>query len=204
MELLRDGISWKAVIGTIVFLGFAPGLAMRLMVFAWPPRHSRRRELLAELSSIEYCKRPFWVLEQLENALIDGFGARYQSRRKRKQSESLASETEPWQLRPVASFPGVVGDARLIAERVRELAVLWASGEEYFTRDDGEDACIATSDWRELCEYVERLESNGFRDLSQYMRCRGRHSWWINIDFAGLEGSILRQSQAVPCAPETG
>ncbi|MDR2565920.1 MAG: hypothetical protein LBC97_07650 [Bifidobacteriaceae bacterium] len=74
---LAQPILWANLgFGCLVF-GFAPGVALRVILVAFPKTHPRRTELLAELRAVPYWKRPLWVSEQMEVALCEGLPARW-------------------------------------------------------------------------------------------------------------------------------
>jgi len=54
--------AWPAFLAALVVFGFAPGIALRLIVLAFHRDDPRRRELLAELYAVPRLERPFWVL----------------------------------------------------------------------------------------------------------------------------------------------
>ncbi len=56
----------------LVIFGFAPGLALSLILRLLPRDDPRRRELHAELYAVPRWERPFWVAEQFEVALRQG------------------------------------------------------------------------------------------------------------------------------------
>lgn len=75
-EILAGLTSWQAlVIGLLVF-GLAPGILLRAIVLLYRSDDPARREVLAELRAVPRWERPFWVAEQLEAALFEGFVAR--------------------------------------------------------------------------------------------------------------------------------
>ena len=69
-------ISWPTFVAALIVFGFAPRAVLRLIVLAFHRDDPRRDELLAELHAVPRLERPFWVLEQLEVALVDGLGQR--------------------------------------------------------------------------------------------------------------------------------
>jgi hypothetical protein len=60
----------------LLVFGFAPGLLLRLIVLAFPKDDPRRAELRGEMYHVPRFERPFWVMEQLEEALVEGLGQR--------------------------------------------------------------------------------------------------------------------------------
>jgi Uncharacterized protein conserved in bacteria (DUF2314) len=60
----------------LVVFGFAPAFLLRLIVLAFPKDDPRRAELRGELYHVPRFERPFWVMEQLEEALVEGLGQR--------------------------------------------------------------------------------------------------------------------------------
>jgi Uncharacterized protein conserved in bacteria (DUF2314) len=69
-------VSWPMLVLALFVFGFAPGLALRLIVLAFPRDDPRRAELRGELYHVPRWERPFWVMEQLEVALVEGIGQR--------------------------------------------------------------------------------------------------------------------------------
>lgn len=80
-DLVVSVARWPFFLLLLAIFGIAPGLFLRLLGHAWPRSHPRRAELRAELHAVPYLLRPFWVAEQLETAIFDGFGARLRERR---------------------------------------------------------------------------------------------------------------------------
>jgi hypothetical protein len=76
MTLLFQLVSWPMFGIALVVFGFAPGALLRLIVLAFPRDDPRRDELLGELYAVPRFERPFWVVEQLEVALVEGLGQR--------------------------------------------------------------------------------------------------------------------------------
>jgi hypothetical protein len=70
--VLQHILSWPALLIALLAFGFAPGIALRIIVLAFKRSDPRRQELLAELYNIPRHDRPFWVAEQLEVALSEG------------------------------------------------------------------------------------------------------------------------------------
>jgi hypothetical protein len=75
-EFLSAIVSWKTLLVALLVFGFAPGLALRLIVLAFHRDDPRRREMLGELHGVARWERPFWVFEQLEVALFEGIWER--------------------------------------------------------------------------------------------------------------------------------
>ncbi len=76
MSLLLQFVSWPMFGIALLVFGFAPGVLLRLIVLALPKDDPRRHELLGELYAVPRFERPFWVVEQLEVALVEGLGGR--------------------------------------------------------------------------------------------------------------------------------
>lgn len=76
-EFLDAVVAWPSLLLVIVVFGFAPGFCLRLIVLAFPSADPRRTELIAELYAVPRIERPFWVAEQLEVALFEGFPHRW-------------------------------------------------------------------------------------------------------------------------------
>lgn len=68
--------TWPMLVLALIVFGFAPGLVLRLIVFAFHKDDPRRHELRGELYHVPRFERPFWVMEQLEVALVEGLGQR--------------------------------------------------------------------------------------------------------------------------------
>lgn len=71
-----DIVSWPMLVLALVVFGFAPGFVLRLIVLAYPKGDPRRHELRGEMYHVPRFERPFWVMEQLELALIEGVAQR--------------------------------------------------------------------------------------------------------------------------------
>lgn len=80
-ELLAAVLDWRLLLLGLLVFGFAPGLALRLIVLFYPSGHVRRRELYAELQAVPFIERPLFVAQQLETGLFDGLGQRVSARR---------------------------------------------------------------------------------------------------------------------------
>jgi hypothetical protein len=76
-DLVLHLLSWPALAVALLVFGFAPGALLRVIALAFPKDDPRRRELRGELYSVPRIERPFWVVEQLEVALIEGLGQRF-------------------------------------------------------------------------------------------------------------------------------
>ena len=75
-SLILHVLSWPTFVIALLVWGFAPGALLRLIVLAFHRDDPRRHELLAELYAVPRIERPFWVVEQLEVALVEGMGQR--------------------------------------------------------------------------------------------------------------------------------
>lgn len=76
---------WWNLLWVLIAFGFAPGLALQLMVRIYPTGHPRRDELLAEYAAIEKRReRPMWVAENLFTVLFDGLPERRRATRERR------------------------------------------------------------------------------------------------------------------------
>ena len=93
MSVFTTEVALQTFALALLVFGFAPGLALRMLLRAWPKGHARRRELHAEFRAIDYHKRPLWVFEQLETALFDGLPARVRHRRQRAARLEQASNS---------------------------------------------------------------------------------------------------------------
>jgi hypothetical protein len=72
MPSLVFQISWPTLGIVLLIFGLAPGVALRLIVLAFPRDDPRRRELLGDLYRVPWFERPFWVAGKLEVALFEG------------------------------------------------------------------------------------------------------------------------------------
>ncbi len=75
-SLIFHVLSWPTIVIALLVWGFAPGALLRVIVLAFHRDDPRRHELLGELHAIPRIERPFWVVEQLEVALVEGLGQR--------------------------------------------------------------------------------------------------------------------------------
>jgi DNA-binding transcriptional MerR regulator len=92
---------WPLLLGLVLF-GLLPGASLRLIVRIYPKGHPRRRELVAELYTIDYQKQLFFVAQNLELALSEGLPARWKSRRGRNEDIAGADALMP----PAAGYRG--------------------------------------------------------------------------------------------------
>lgn len=86
-ELAAHLVSWQALggfFGVVVVFGFFPGFILRWIVKLYPPRHARRRQLLADMYELPLRKRWFFVAEQFETVLFEGLPDRLRSSRHRE------------------------------------------------------------------------------------------------------------------------
>lgn len=74
--MIEELLGVKGALGSLaialVIFGFAPGMALSLIVRLLPSDDPRRKELQAELYAVPRWERPFWVCEQFEVALRQG------------------------------------------------------------------------------------------------------------------------------------
>jgi hypothetical protein len=70
--MIAQLLAWPTLGVALLVFGFAPGVALRLIVLFYPHNNPRRRELRGELYAVPRIERPFWVAEQLEVALFEG------------------------------------------------------------------------------------------------------------------------------------
>lgn len=80
-DLIFHNLGWPTLGVALVVFGFAPGALLRLIVLLYPRGNLRRRELIGELYAVPRIERPFWVIEQLEVALFEGFFPRIRAYR---------------------------------------------------------------------------------------------------------------------------
>jgi DNA-binding transcriptional MerR regulator len=76
-DLIFHVFAWPTFGVALLIFGFAPGAALRLTVLAFSRDDPRRKELVAELYAVPRIERPFWVVEQLEVALLEGLPSRF-------------------------------------------------------------------------------------------------------------------------------
>lgn len=81
-----DLLSWKMWLVALFAFGFGPRLILRVVVHAWPEDDGRRRETLAALEHVSYARRPLFVAEQIEAALVDGLWPRIRRQLRRRTS----------------------------------------------------------------------------------------------------------------------
>lgn len=95
-SLLTHVIAWPTMLVSLLIFGFAPGAVLRVIVLAYRRDDPRRTELRGELFNVPRIERPFWVFEQLENALFEGLAGRLAKSLDRKRDDirrsSLPSE----------------------------------------------------------------------------------------------------------------
>jgi hypothetical protein len=80
-DLIFRDLGWPTLGVALLVFGFAPGALLRLIVLLYPRGNLRRRELIGELYAVPRIERPFWVVEQFEVALFEGFCPRIKTRR---------------------------------------------------------------------------------------------------------------------------
>lgn len=76
-EMVLDVALWPTVLLPLAIFGLLPGPLLRLVVQLYPKGDPRRRELLGELYAIEFHKRPFFLAQCLELALLEGLPTRW-------------------------------------------------------------------------------------------------------------------------------
>jgi DNA-binding transcriptional MerR regulator len=81
LSLTFQTVSWPVLVTALLAFGFAPGAVLRLIVLLFPHDDPRRCELLGELYAVPRIERPFWVIEQLEVALLEGLRGRLARRK---------------------------------------------------------------------------------------------------------------------------
>lgn len=112
-EFLEAVIAWPSLFLAVVVFGFAPGFCLRLIVLAFPADDPRRTELIAELYAVPRIERPFWVAEQLEVALFEGFPHRWSAvlswfaRRRQERARAAMHRGPPEELYR-SEFVGVI------------------------------------------------------------------------------------------------
>lgn len=75
-EILTSVSLWPFLFIALGVWGIAPGLVVRFISLAFWSDDPRRTEMRAELDAVPRWERPFWVLQQLEVAVVEGLGAR--------------------------------------------------------------------------------------------------------------------------------
>ena len=90
-DFLVGGSAWWVVPATLltmaVVFGVFPGVTLRLIVLLYPKDDPRRRELVAELYTLDRVQRMEWVFQQLETGLFEGLSRRLAERRERRRGE---------------------------------------------------------------------------------------------------------------------
>jgi hypothetical protein len=150
-SLVIDIVSWPTLGTALLIFGFAPGLALRLIILAFPRDDPRRRELLGELYQVPWIERPFWVVGKLELALTEGLWGRLHkaigSRRRTMEAAervlALAQQTADQ----------AIADARRECDEV--LGRARREADWLLTRSRGQSEQI-TSDARARAEALER------------------------------------------------
>lgn len=84
VELLNQTLSWQGLLLVLLLFGFAPGLILRLALWAYPRDHPDRAELLGEYYAVPFHDRPLFVAAGCERALCDGLTARVSETRQRR------------------------------------------------------------------------------------------------------------------------
>jgi len=92
--LIAQLLAWPTLGVAILAFGFAPGVALRLIVLLYPRGNPRRRELLGELYAVPTIERPFWVAAQLELALFEGLRTRFRAWRDKQVAKPTAERAE--------------------------------------------------------------------------------------------------------------
>ncbi len=110
---------WLLAAGLLI-LGLVPGPVLRCLVMLYPAEDARRAELLAELHAVPSAYRPYWVIAQIETALLDGLPARLRSRRSRR---SLRRE-----MRSAAYDPYAVPMAKVVMVSLAVVFIYWFTG----------------------------------------------------------------------------
>jgi hypothetical protein len=77
--MIAQLLAWPTLGIALLVFGFAPGVAMRLIVLFYRRGNPRRQELLGELYAVPRIERPFWVVEQLEVAIFEGLRDRFKA-----------------------------------------------------------------------------------------------------------------------------
>ena len=77
--MIAELLAWPTLGVALLVFGFAPGVALRLIVLFYRRGNPRRQELLGELYAVPRIERPFWVAEQLEVALFEGLRDRFRA-----------------------------------------------------------------------------------------------------------------------------
>lgn len=229
-DLLTAVACWPTVAVAVLVLGFLPGAVLRLVVRAFPPADPRRRELIAELYAVPRWERPFWVAQQLEVAVFEGFGARlaetYDAAMRRAlgrvfrsqviRSDLLdALDSVPRRRRPVWVF-SEIRDALSVGWRLESGVELHRTyPETFWIPTDAERSSVRPGDTVKLC--FRTSDGWGERMWVSVRRVRGdrcvgalandpvgipRLRWGSRVDF-GLEHviDIDRPANGVDSAP---
>ena len=98
---------WPICLVGLAAFGLVPGFLLRLIVRVYPKSHARRRELVAELYTIDYKERPFFVAQQLELAITEGIAARLRRDRHARSAPSHLRRDEGFRGPTVCSLIGI-------------------------------------------------------------------------------------------------
>ena len=69
-------LDWRTWVAMAVLV-FVPGLLLRIFLLVFPRHDPRRQELLAEMYAVPVCRRPLWVIAQIEVIVWEGFPERW-------------------------------------------------------------------------------------------------------------------------------
>ena len=106
--MIAQLLAWPTLCIALLVFGFAPGAVLRLIVLLYRRGNPRRLELLGELYAVPRIERPFWVAEQLEVALFEGFRDRLKAWRDRR--IPLTPATDQRAMRQVRVYGTVNGE----------------------------------------------------------------------------------------------
>ena len=112
--MIAQLLAWPTLGVALLVFGFAPGVALRLIVLFYRRGNPRRQELLGELYAVPRIERPFWVTEQLEVAIFEGLRDRFRAWRMR------------WTARmgdPLSSMMDELGRQKRMLERQQRVLV---------------------------------------------------------------------------------
>lgn len=74
---MRFAFLWGPSALGLAALGLLPGFSLRLIVRLYPKGDPRRREVVAELYTVENWRQPIFVIQMLELAISEGIPARW-------------------------------------------------------------------------------------------------------------------------------
>lgn len=113
MSIYSSDFVWSTALTVCLFFGLLPGVAVRLLVLAYPKAHPRRAELVRELYEHPWHERPLFAAQAVELAIFEGLAERVAARHART---------------PKEVSPGVASElSDFVRSESRELAAVWGA-----------------------------------------------------------------------------